>query len=348
MEPLVDSELLCTWMDSQGLGSGPIEDIHNIVGGTQNILLRFTRGGKVYVLRRPPRFPRENSNQTMARESVILRALADTSVPHPKLIAACTDTAPMGYAFYLMEEVRGFNATTGLPPYHAASPEVRHRMGLALVEGIARLGEVDYLRLSLENFGKPDNYLARQVSRWTAQLESYTSYPNWDGRKDLPGVEDVAKWLEANLPASFTPGIIHGDYHLAKVMYRNDSPELAAIVDWELATIGDPLIDLGWVLATWPDAADAAAWAPPVTPWEGFPSADELVAHYGEHSSRDLSQMNWYRVMACFKLGILLEGTYARATSAEASRETGDDLHQRAIRLFQRASNWINEGSANE
>jgi aminoglycoside phosphotransferase (APT) family kinase protein len=215
-------------------------------------------------------------------------------------------------------------------------------MGLALIGGVAALGELDYQALSLEGFGKPDNYLQRQVKRWTSQLESYSQYPNWQGIKELPNVERVARWLEANRPDNCVPGIIHGDYHLANVMYQNDSPELAAIVDWELATIGDPLLDLAWNMATWPDPADKYAWEAPVQPWDGFPSGSELVAHYQQHSTRDLSAFDWYRVLANFKLGILLEGTYARATNGEAPKKIGDDLHRKAVRLFERTANWVN------
>ncbi|MFV0278457.1 MAG: phosphotransferase family protein [Parahaliea sp.] len=343
-ERAVDIDAFTQWLDEQGLGSGPLEDIKFISGGTQNILMRFTRSGKTHILRRPPQHLRENSNRTMVREATVLKALAGSGVPHPALVAYSADTQPLGYAFYIMEVIDGFNPTTGLPAAHAASPPMRHRMGLALTEGIARLGELDYLAMGLADFGKPDDYLARQVERWNAQLDSYSQLPQWDGRKDLPEVEAIGQWLETHRPASFRPGIMHGDYHLANVMFCNDSAELAAIVDWELATIGDPLIDLGWLLATWPDDQAPNPWAPPVSPWEGFPSAAELIEHYGRHSTRDLGAMDWYRVLACFKLAILLEGTYARACQGKAPKDTGDELHARATRLLRRASHWIEHG----
>ena len=180
-----------------------------------------------------------------------------------------------------MEPVDGFNATQGLPEPFASDPALRHQMGLSMVDGIAALGAVDYVAVGLTGLGKPDNYLERQVSRWKAQLESYSDTPEWDGRKDLPGVNRVGDWLEANRPSDFRAGIIHGDYHLANVMFRFDEPKLAAIVDWELTTIGDPLLDLGWLMATWPDEADTSdAGTVAVQPWEGFPTADELIAHY--------------------------------------------------------------------
>ena len=338
METLVDLAALSSWMDRKGLGHGPLTDIVRLAGGTQNILLKFSRSGRAYVLRRPPPVLRANSNETMRREARVLAALKGTNVPHPELIAACPDETVLGAAFYLMEPIDGYNATTGLPEPFASSPQLRHQMGLSLVDGIAALGAQDYVALGLKGLGKPDNYLERQVSRWKAQLESYAEFPEWDGLKDLPDIAGVSRWLEENRPQTFQPGIIHGDYHLANVMYRFDAPRLAAIVDWELTTIGDPLLDLGWLLATWPEGNTGTV---SVTPWEGFPSADELVAHYAAQTTRDLSHIHWYGVLACYKLGIILEGTYARACAGKAPKATGDQLHASTIGLLERANRWI-------
>ncbi len=337
----VDLAAVAAWMDGQGLGSGPLEDAVLLAGGTQNILLKFSRSGRPYVLRRPPPHLRANSNETMRREARVLAAIAGTDVPHPGLIAACGDETVIGAAFYLMEPIDGFNPTTGLPPLHAGSEAIRHRMGLSLVEGIAALGALDYRALGLEGFGKPDNYLERQVARWKAQLDSYAEFDGWTGPAEIPGVDKVAAWLDAHRPSSFQPGIIHGDYHLANVMYRHDSGDLAAIVDWELTTIGDPLLDLGWLMATWPEGETPAPGAVGVQPWTGFPTADELVEHYRPRTTRDLSTLDWYAVLACYKLGIILEGTHARACAGRAPKATGDRLHATTLGLFQRALRWI-------
>jgi aminoglycoside phosphotransferase (APT) family kinase protein len=337
----VDLAAVAAWMDGQGLGSGPLEDAVLLAGGTQNILLKFSRAGRSYVLRRPPPHLRANSNETMRREARVLAAIAGTEVPHPGLIAACGDETVIGAAFYLMEPIDGFNPTTGLPPLHAGSEAIRRRMGLSLVEGIAALGALDYRALGLEGFGKPDNYLERQVARWKAQLDSYAEFDGWTGPAEIPGVDRVAAWLDAHRPSTFQPGIIHGDYHLANVMYRHDSGDLAAIVDWELTTIGDPLLDLGWLMATWPEGETPAPGAVGVQPWTGFPTADELVEHYRPRTTRDLSTLDWYAVLACYKLGIILEGTHARACAGRAPKATGDRLHATTIGLFQRALRWI-------
>jgi aminoglycoside phosphotransferase (APT) family kinase protein len=339
---LVDLEKLRNWMDDQGLESGDLHDVTPLVGGTQNILLKFSRGPRSFVLRRPPHRPHMNGSETMRREARVLAALKGSEVPHPGLIAACPTEDVLGAAFYLMEPIDGFNPTVGLPPLHAGDPKIRHRMGLALADGAAALGRVDYVAAGLTDLGKTENYLERQVKRWRSQLESYTEYEGWAGPGEIPGVERVADWLDANRPSSFKPGIIHGDYHLANVMYRFDGPELAAIVDWELTTIGDPLLDLGWLMATWPDPQGRnSSGAVGVQPWDGFPTADELIARYAEGTTRDVSAIGWYAVLACYKLGIILEGTYARAAAGKAARETGEKLHASTIGLFQRALGWI-------
>ena len=226
---LVDQARLCEWMDKEGLGTGPLENLKRLAGGTQNILLSFSRAGRSYVLRHPPKTTIADGNETMRREARVLAAIADTNVPHARLIAACGDPAVIGTAFYLMEPVEGFNATVALPPLHAGDPAIRRQMGFEIVDAV-------------------ENFLTRQTGRWKSQLDGYARFTEWDGPDALPGVDVIGHWLETNCPASFTPGIMHGDYHLANVMYRNDGPEIAAIVDWELATLGDPLIDLGWLL----------------------------------------------------------------------------------------------------
>ena len=336
----VDLHQVAEWMDGEGLGVGPLADVERLGGGTQNILLRFTRSGRGYVLRRPPPHKRDNSDETMRREARVLAALADTDVPHPEMIAVCPDETVIGAAFYLMEPVDGFNPTTGLPPLHASDGGIRYEMGLAMADSAAALGRVDHVAVGLADFGKPDGYLERQVPRWRAHLESYATIEGYPG-PEIPGLDQVADWLDANRPASFVPGVIHGDYHLANVLFRTDGGRLAAVVDWELSTIGDPLIDLGWLLATWPDPEGPTLGSVGVRPWDGFPTAAELVARYGEGSSRDLSAVNWYEVLACYKLGIILEGTHARAFAGKADTSVGDMLHASTLGLFARATRRI-------
>jgi len=339
---VVDFDVLAAWMDAQGLPGGPVAGVEALAGGTQNVMLKFTRGGRAYVLRRGPPHLRPASNEVMRREARVLRALAQTSVPHPRFIAACPDETVMnGAVFYLMEPVDGFNATVALPALHASDPAVRHEMGLRIVDGASALAAVDHEALGLADLGKPQGFLERQVPRWLAELESYRRFEGYPGPA-IPALDEVAAWLEANRPQSCTPGILHGDYHFANVMYAHDGPRLAAIVDWEMCTIGDPLLDLGWLLATWPDPAQpAGAVGSGLAAAGGLPAPDEVVARYAERSTRDLSAVGWYAVLACFKLGIILEGTHARACAGKAPRAVGDMLHATTLGLFKRAEAFI-------
>ncbi len=339
---LVDLDAVGAWMDARRLGDGPLTAARLLGGGTQNILLYFERSGRPYVLRRPPRHPRASSNETMRREARLLAAIADSDVPHPRLIAACAEENVIGTAFYLMEPIDGFNPTTGLPEPHRSDPAMRRAMGFELVDGIVKLGRVDYRAAGLEGFGKPAGFLERQVDRWRSQLESYSQFSGYPGPQ-IPGVDRVASWLDNNRPTFWEPGILHGDYHLANVLFAYTGPALAAIVDWELCTIGDPLLDLGWLVATWPDDSGDSAGMPGVLPWTGFPTAAELVDHYAEQSHRDLSAIDWYAVLACYKLGIILEGTHARACAGIADKGVGDMLHATTVSLFNRALRWTDQ-----
>ncbi len=339
---LVDIPRLCAWMEAQGLGAGPIEDVTQLTGGSQNVILRFRKNSRAFVLRRPPLHPTWNGSETMRREARVLAALAGTDVPHARLIVACPDEHVLGAAFYLMEPVEGFNPAAGLPPLHAGSVAIRRRMSLNIADALAALARVDYRAAGLADLGRLDGFLERQVPRWRAQLKAYSDHPGWPGPGEIPGVEEVGAWLEANRPKDFTPGIMHGDYHLKNLLFRHDGPEIAAVVDWELTTIGDPLIDVGWLVATWrPPGEDASSATIVIEPWEGFPEAQEVVARYGELTGRDMSAMSWYAVFACYKLGIILEGSHARACAGKAPREIGLRLHGNAIRLFTRALGWI-------
>lgn len=337
----VDLDRLQLWMDAAGLGAGPLTDVTELTGGTQNVLLRFLRDGRAYVLRHPPPHKRRNSDETMRREARVLAALAGTDVPHPALIAAEPDVEVLGSAFYLMEPIDGFNPAAGLPEPHRSDPAMRHAMGLSMADAAAALSRVDHVAVGLGDFGRPDGWLERQVERWRGQLAGYAEYDGYPG-PDIPGVDAIATWLDANRPATWTPGIIHGDLHFANVLVRYDDPRLAAVVDWELCTIGDPLLDLGHLLSTWPgDGRQAAAVGGGIT---DLPTKDELVAHYAEVSGRSVEHIDWYHVLAAYRLGIILEGTHARAFAGKAPKEIGDLLHATTVGLFERALSVIGEG----
>ncbi|MDT5291368.1 MAG: hypothetical protein QOF88_6257 [Mycobacterium sp.] len=331
----VDLDRLATWMDQQGLPGGPITHVERLTGGTQNILLRFRRGGNDYVLRRPPIHKRAKSDETMRREARVLGALSESRVPHPGLIAACGDTDVLGCAFYLMDPIDGFNPASGLPAPHRDDPAIRHQMGLEMVDAAAALSQVDVDAAGIGDLGRREGYLERQAARWQTQLESYREIPGYVG-SELSGVDAVARWLDRNRPVTWQPGLVHGDFHLANVLFSPSGPELIAVVDWEMATVGDPLLDLAWLLATWPGGEHAAPIVL-IEPTSGLPTRDELIARYRDVSGRDLTALPWFEVLACYKLGIVLEGTHARACAGQADKTTGDQLHAAALGLLERA-----------
>lgn len=327
----VDWQRVAQWMDGKGLAGGAIADIQPLSGGTQNPMYRFTRGGNAYVLRRPPLHKRAKSDDAMRREMRVLAALAGQPVPHPKLIAACPETDVIGAAFYLMEAVDGFNVTTGMPEAYKADPTMRHRMGLSMVDALAQLGAVDVQAVGLGDFGNPEGFLQRQPKRWFDELQAYLQLDGYN-EIQLPQIQLVADWLTQNVPQRWTPGVMHGDYHLANVLFSRTEPKVAAIVDWEMCTIGDPLVDLGWMLATWP--APGRRGLLKVEPADGFPAPQELIERYAQQSSRSLADIRWYQVFAGYKLGIVIEGTHARACAGKAPKAMGDMLHAGALQLI--------------
>ena len=333
----VDARRLAVWMDAQGLEHGEVSDFELLAGGTQNLITRFRRGARSFVLRRPPVHPRPDGDKTIMREARVLRALAASPVPHPRLIAACGDTGVLGAAFYLMEPVDGFNPSgKPLPAPHASDPEWRRRMGFAMVDALLAVGDIDPEQAGLADFGKPQNFLERQVPRWRAHLESYATLPEWPGPESLVGIDELGRRLESTRPQRFTPGLLHGDFHLANVMFASAAPEIAAVIDWELATLGDPLLDLGWLVTTWPDASGCGTGTIHVSPWDGFPTAEELVDRYRAGSTRDLTRIDWYVALASYKLAVLLEASHARACAGRAPRDVGNRHHASALRLVQR------------
>ncbi len=305
---LVDPEKLARWMDEKRLpGAGEPLEIRFISGGASNEIFEIRRGDVRLALRRPPRRVPSGRNETMLREYRVLRALADTDVPHSRALAVCDDPDLFGACFYLMEFVDGWSCMNldGWPAPFDADLEARQGLAWELVDAIARLGRVDWKARGLEGFGRPDGFHERQVDRWYAHLDAFKF-------RELPGLDEAAQWLRGYKPRSWEPGIIHGDYQFANVMYRHGGPaRLAAIVDWEMATVGDPLLDLAWVVMGWPDPDEDRSNSSYVD-YTGMPSRAELLERYAATSGRSVDEIDYYVILARFKMAVVLEGGYAR------------------------------------
>jgi aminoglycoside phosphotransferase (APT) family kinase protein len=308
---------LARWMDGEGLpGEGEIPQLSRLSGGSQNELYIVTRAGHRSVMRIPPASADAKRHDGLRRELTLLRALKGTDVPHAELLAGGGDADVLGGPFFLMSEIDGWSpaGSTGWPAPYDTHPEQRAALAYGLVEGAARLSRVDWASRGLANFGRPEGFHDRQVHRWLAFLGNYRF-------RDLPGLDEASEWLRNNRPRHWKPGIMHGDYQFANVMFSNDVPAgLAAIIDWEMATIGDPLLDLAWALIAWgPEGEDMVAAR--YLDLTGMPSRDDLLQHYETVSGRSTEDIDYYIVLARWKLAIVLEMSYARFVNGGAGRQ---------------------------
>jgi aminoglycoside phosphotransferase (APT) family kinase protein len=307
LPPLLVRRPLESYLDGRGLGSGPIT-ASPIGEGHSNVTYLIRRDGGEWVLRRPPRPPLPPSAHDVLREAWLLRALAPTPVRTPRVVATCDDGSVIGAPFYVMEKVEGEVVTWQLP--HALDSETeRRRMGEELVDALVEIHAADWRECGLEGFGKPTGYLERQLRRFGGLWEHNKT-------RELPTLDRITGWLAENRPESEEATVVHGDYRLGNVMFGPGAPaRLVAIFDWELATIGDPLADVGYMLATWaqpgdPDTTLFSLGA--VTKQPGFPSREELVARYEARSGRSMGDVRWYTTLALWKAAIFLEGSYKR------------------------------------
>ncbi len=318
-------------MDDRGLpGAGEPITVRFVAGGASNELFEVRRGDQTFALRRPPRDVPPGRNETMLREYRLLTALAGTGVPHPMAVAGCADTEVIGAAFYLMELVDGWSPASAhaWPAPFDSDPDSRRGLAFELVDGLAHLGSLDWRTLGLEGFGRPDGFHERQVDRWLSHIAGSRF-------REIPGLDLAAGWLRAHRPDAYVPGIMHGDYSLLNVMFRHGAPgRLAAIIDWEQSTIGDPLLDLGWVLMVWPDPGEAPNPMVDNLDFDGMPARAELVERYAQVSGRTIDDtIDYYVVLARFKMACVLEPAYARYVKGSADNPRMEAFGKLVIRM---------------
>jgi aminoglycoside phosphotransferase (APT) family kinase protein len=309
-----DVDRLVAWMDAEALpGAGEPLQHRYISGGSQNEIYELRRGGLHCAMRIPPTTAPADRDGGIVREWRIIEALNGTDVPHTEAIAVCTDPEVLGRTFYLMGFVDGWSPMAMRGQWPAPfDTDLAARRGLALelVGGIALLSNVDWQAKGLADLGRPDGFHERQVDRWTAFLERIKG-------RELPGFDEAAAWLRAHKPIDFVPGIMHGDYQFANVMFDDGAPaRLAAIVDWEMGTVGDPKLDLGWVMQSWPDNTDGGeGTVGGYVDMTGMPSRAEMLQHYTSLSGRQVDDIDYYCVLAKWKLAVVLEQGYQRASA---------------------------------
>ncbi len=322
-------------------GAGPLH-FSQISGGRSNITVRVDCAGGTFVLRRPPLGHVLPTAHDMAREYRVIAALGGTGVPVARAIALCEDTTVNDAPFYVMSHVEGVVLETKLPPGFAETEHERARIGETLVETLATLHGVDYRAIGLADFGRPDGYLERQVRRWGQQWERSKTAP-------LPAVETLARHLAAAIPLSPAPTLVHGDYRLGNLaLDPHDSGRVAAIFDWEMATLGDPLADLGYTLIYWTEVGDGASGTPfgaSVTAQPGFATRAELIEMYARATGRDVAAVDFYQVLALYKLAVISEGIFARFQMGKTLGPGFENMQRAAGPLAERALALANASS---
>jgi aminoglycoside phosphotransferase (APT) family kinase protein len=256
------------------------------------------------------------------------------------VLAVCDDPEVIGAPFYVMERIEGVVVTDTLPE-PLDNPEQRARIADELIDALVELHEVDWRAVGLEGFGKPSGYLERQLRRFTGLWEHNKT-------RELPEVEQVGGWLAANLPESPPATIVHGDYRLGNTMLAPEAPaRLIAIFDWEMATIGDPLADLGYMMIHWSERDDASVGQfnlHSVTQLEGFPTRAELIARYEERSGRSMQALTWYVTLALWKAVVFMEGNYKRAVAGSTDDPFLKSFGEGVVELARRAAEVSRHG----
>ncbi|HMO67587.1 MAG TPA: phosphotransferase family protein [Novosphingobium sp.] len=330
LDRLVNVDRLTGWLDAHvpELGKGPLKTAI-LSGGTSNVVLTLDRGERKMVLRRPPEVPPPGAEKGVLREARVLTALNGTDVPHPHCYGVCDDVDVIGARFYVMEMVDGWAPNLRDGQIHNQPPFDRmpYEYGLpfAIVDGLIALANVDYQAIGLGDFGKPGKFLERQVDRWAGQLASYPErYKGYQARH-FEGYAETEEWLRhARMPTEVR-GIIHGDVGTPNMMFRHGPPaRLAAMIDWELSTIGDPMIDMGWFTGGMRDEDDPdKEFLPALNNPAHFPTKQELARYYCAGTGRDIEDFEWFSILARFKSGCLLEYKVAQAEAGILPRETG-------------------------
>jgi aminoglycoside phosphotransferase (APT) family kinase protein len=324
VEPLLDFLAANELPAPADLTAAPVGDGHS------NVTFALSTG---VVLRRPPRGPLPPSAHDVMREARLLRALEPTAVRTPRLLAVCDDTAVIGVPFYLMERVDGDVITSAIPA-PLDSDEQRSRIADELIDAVVELHATDWTKLGLDGFGKPTGYLERQLRRFGGLWEHNRT-------REIEEFGQVSEWLAAHLPSSPPATIVHGDYRLGNTMFAHQAPaRLIAIFDWEMATIGDPLADVGYMMIHWSqadDRGDSRFNLQSVTSQPGFPTRQEMVARYEERSGRSVQALDWYVTLALWKAVVFMEGNYRRAISGSSDDPYMKTFGDGVVELARRA-----------
>ncbi len=339
--PGIDFERLLPWFRDNVASVDELQAL--VIGhGRSNLTYRLEADGQQWVLRRPPLSHRQPTAHDMQREFRVISALADTAVPVPRTFAFCDDPAVLDVPFYIMEYVAGL---VPIAPDEVAArfdEGQRRRLGEELIDTLVSLHALDPAEVGLGDFGKPQGYSERQVRRFSEQLARVKT-------RELPELEEIGRRLAAAIPAGGDTAIVHGDYRLDNAIL-NEQGHLAAVLDWEMSTLGDPLADMGLMRMYWPDRDDENRISPmvgsgSVITLPGFPTWDEAVARYQERSGRQMANLDFFAVLAHFKLAVILENMHARFL-AGGTVGAGFEVIGQQVLVLARRGLAIADGSA--
>jgi aminoglycoside phosphotransferase (APT) family kinase protein len=304
--------------------------VTRLTGGGSCEVFAVDRGADRWVLRRSPRHASSSTAHDVLREFRILSAIASEPVRIARPIASCADPQVFGSPFYLMARIDGEPIRSNVPAGWSRQPERHGEAMHELIDELVAIQAVDWQACGLGNLGHPPGYLERQIGRWLSQLDSY-------GGRELPAAREVATWLATSVPAEQPQALCHGDYKLDNALFSPDEPVLLAVVDWEMASIGDPLVDLAWALIFHPGAEGLmplGVMREPRLERASVPTIESLVARYARGSGRDVSAIDWYHVFARWKLGIVLEGTYAKWQRGQSDNPVHENFGRQADRAL--------------
>ena len=341
-ERLVDTNALRAYLEEQ-LGDPEEYAVSHHAEGHSNETLFVTWGDRELVIRRPPPGETAETAHDVLREYRVMDALQDTDVPLPETVLACEDHSVIGSDFYVMGRVEGDVLRAEEPP-RFRTPNARRKIGEELADTLAAIHRLDYEAVGLGEFGYPSGYTERQVERWTKQLD--WAFERTTEERAVPELKTVGDWLADNCPKEHEHTLVHGDYKLDNVMYGTETPpKIVGVFDWEMATLGDPLADLGWMLSYWRDPGDPEPATPELVSTfmeaDEYPTRKELVERYEQATGIEYEHDRFYRALAVYKLAALGEMFYRRYLEGNSDDPMYPRMEERVPDLASRAAGII-------
>ena len=334
----LDREALLRYLRGRVPGIEDDLEVEQFPGGHSNLTYLVRAGGREYVLRRAPLGPVAPKAHDMVREARVLIAVHPHFPPAPAVYHVCEDPSIIGAAFFLMERRRGVILRESVPPEITAIPDHPRQISEAMIDTLVQLHAVDIDALGLGSLGKPEGFLERQVRGWADRWQRART-------ESAPEMDQVLEWIASRLPESGRPTLVHNDYKLDNVMLDPQHPDrISAVLDWEMATVGDPLSDLGLALCYWWWVADPemrAGGIPAITASPGWYTRDEFVERYARATGRDVSLLSWHEIFGVFKLAVIIQQIYYRYLRGQTNDPRFGTFDQRVRRLIRTARDLV-------